>query len=68
LVYRQLKHTSSPLYQIIYLGAIGAIVGLLVNATYIDVFESSKVAYTLWILAALVVRATQIEDTHVEKA
>ncbi len=68
LVYGQLKRTSSPLYQIIYLGAIGAIVGLLVNATYIDVFESSKVAYTLWILAALVVRATQIEDTHVEKA
>lgn len=68
IFYRHLKQSSTPLYQIIYLGAIGAIVGLLINATYIDVFESSKVAYTLWIVAALVLRATEIEDKHVEKA
>lgn len=61
------RSPSTLLNQIIYLGAIGAVVGLLVNATYIDVFESSKVAYTLWILAAIVVRAIEIEDSHVEK-
>ncbi len=60
-VYRRLQKTSSPEYQIAYLGLLGAIVGLLINALYIDVFESSKVAYTLWILAALVLRATEIE-------
>lgn len=68
LVYHKLFKSSSLMYQIIYLGIIGSVVGLLVNASYIDVFESSKVAYTLWILAALVIRATEIEDTHVEKA
>ncbi len=67
-VYPHLKHTSSPLYQVVYLGLTGAIIGLLVNATYIDVFESSKVAYTLWIITALGIRATEIEDHHVEKA
>ncbi len=40
--------------RIIGLGFIGASVGMLVTATYIDVFESSKVAYTYWTLAALV--------------
>ncbi|KKU26466.1 MAG: hypothetical protein UX37_C0002G0032 [Microgenomates group bacterium GW2011_GWA2_46_16] len=68
LINKKLRSSaSSPLNQIIYLGVIGAIVGLLVNATYIDVFESSKVAYTLWLLAALVSRAIEIEDHHVEK-
>jgi hypothetical protein len=41
---------------------------MLINATYIDVFESSKVAYTLWIIAAFAIRATELEDTDVEKA
>ena len=36
------------------LGAIGSTVALLVTATYIDIFESSKVAYTYWMLAGMV--------------
>jgi len=36
------------------LGAIGATVTLLVTATYIDIFESSKVAYVYWMIAATV--------------
>lgn len=67
-VYPHLKRATSPLYQVVYLGLTGAIIGLLVNATYIDVFESSKVAYTLWIITAFGIRATEIEDRHVEKA
>ncbi len=39
--------------RIVGIGMLSAVIGLLVNATYIDVFESSKVAYTLWMLAAL---------------
>lgn len=39
---------------ILSLGAIGATVAMLVTATYIDIFESSKVAYTYWMIVALV--------------
>ena len=34
------------------LGAIGATIAMLVTATYIDIFESSKVAYVFWMIAA----------------
>lgn len=37
------------------LGGVGASLSLLVTASYIDVFESSKVAYTFWIMAAMIV-------------
>jgi hypothetical protein len=36
------------------LGAVGATVAMLVTATYIDIFESSKVAYVYWMIAAVV--------------
>lgn len=36
------------------LGAIGATVAMLITATYIDIFESSKVAYVYWMMAAIV--------------
>lgn len=32
------------------IGLIGGIVGLAINAVFIDVFEASKVAFTLWLL------------------
>lgn len=56
--------TTSPLEQTIAVGTIAAIIALLVNATYIDIFESSKVAYTLWILVALIIK---IYDLHYAK-
>lgn len=39
---------------VLSLGAIGATVAMLVTATYIDIFESSKVAYVYWMIAAVV--------------
>lgn len=47
------RHNSGKL-DIISLGFLGATVGLLVTATYIDIFESSKVAYTYWTMTAFV--------------
>jgi len=47
------RQLSDPNLKIIALSLIAATVALLVNATYIDIFESSKVAYTYWFLAAL---------------
>lgn len=37
------------------LGFVGSVVGLLVNALYIDVFAASKVAYVFWGMAGLVI-------------
>jgi hypothetical protein len=37
----------------IYYGFLFGMLGLLVNASYIDVFEASKVAYTFWLLAGI---------------
>lgn len=34
-------------------GLIGGITGMFVNAIFIDVFEASKLAYTLWLLAGI---------------
>lgn len=45
---------SNTKVDLLGLGAIGATVALLVTATYIDIFESSKVAYTYWILVGMV--------------
>lgn len=49
-----LKNKPTLVVQILSLGAVGATLGMLTTATYIDVFESSKVAYVYWMIAALV--------------
>ncbi len=41
--------------KILYLGFIFALAGLMLNASYIDVFEASKVAYTFWLVAGMFV-------------
>lgn len=45
--------TKDKITTIYLAGFIAAIFGLLINALYIDVFESSKVAYTLWALIGI---------------
>lgn len=45
--------SRDPLLQTIAVGFLAASVGLLINAVYIDVFASSKVAFTYWALAGL---------------
>lgn len=39
--------------QYIFYGYLFGFLGLFVNASYIDVFEASKVAYTFWLLAGI---------------
>ncbi len=51
--YFKLK-TAEGLALVMSLGAIGATIAMLVTATYIDIFESSKVAYVYWMIAAVV--------------
>lgn len=46
--------------QDVYYGFLFGISGLLINATYIDVFEASKVAYHVWLFAGLCVGALSL--------
>ena len=59
-VIKRYRHTNEVMNQVLILATLGSCVGLFVNAIYIDIFESSKVAYTLWLLAALVFRALEL--------
>jgi hypothetical protein len=65
---RVYRLSTNTLDQTIAIGTIGATVALLINATYIDIFESSKIAYTLWILAALVVKLYDLQYNKVDHA
>ncbi len=50
--YRLLTQSSTQV-DLLALGTLGATVALLITATYIDIFESSKVAYTYWMLVGM---------------
>lgn len=62
-----LKQSSPKKINLVSLGSIGAIVGLLTTATYIDVFESSKVAYTFWMIMAVAVYLYQANTKNRSK-
>ncbi len=44
-----------PGVRVIYTGFLFGLAGLMMNASYIDVFEASKVAYTFWLIAGIFV-------------
>ena len=46
---------KDPFFAAIVASLVAAIFGLLVNSIYIDVFEASKVAYTFWIMCAILI-------------
>lgn len=48
-----LPHVSSPLSRSFIIGFAAGIVGLLINAFLIDVFEASKIAFYMWLLAGI---------------
>jgi len=47
------RHTRSQFRQSFYIGLTAGIIGLFVNAMYIDVFVASKVALTFWALMGI---------------
>jgi hypothetical protein len=49
------KNETDSFKKIFALGYIGATIGLLFNATFIDVFAASKVAYTYWALTGILI-------------
>lgn len=48
------KKIESPVKRSFILGFAAGVFGLMVNAVFIDVFEASKIAFTLWLLTGVV--------------
>ena len=67
VIFWQIKHSSSqdPLVQALNLAFIAASIGLLANALYIDVFASSKVAFSYWALAGTVIAINQFSQPQI---
>jgi O-antigen ligase len=57
---KNLKNIKDPFAYTLVAGIVAAIIGLLVNAIYIDVFEASKVAYTFWTVAAILMATIKV--------
>ncbi|OGG30647.1 hypothetical protein A3A63_02335 [Candidatus Gottesmanbacteria bacterium RIFCSPLOWO2_01_FULL_46_9] len=53
LLFHTRKDTLVPIERSFVIGLYSGVVGLMVNAVLIDVFEASKVAYTLWLLLGI---------------
>ena len=58
------RKTTNDLKTIIGISFIGSSIGLLVNATFIDVFAASKVALTFWSLTGILFAATNIKEVR----
>lgn len=58
------KKIKDPFYITVVAGLIAATFGLLVNAIYIDVFEASKVAYTFWIMIAVLLATIKFSTSQ----
>jgi len=60
LVRQGLKRIASPFTRSILIGTTAGLLGLMLNAILIDVFEASKVAYGFWILLGITVGLVQL--------
>ncbi|MGD9129830.1 MAG: metallophosphoesterase [Candidatus Woesebacteria bacterium] len=54
--------SKNQLNKAINLGFFASSLGLLLNAVYIDVFAASKVAFTFWALAGIVLKSYYLQD------
>lgn len=52
---RNWSHIDSKFVKSFIVGYIAGVIGLMLNATLIDVFEASKVAFVLWLLTGIVI-------------
>lgn len=67
-IWIKMKRVTKKISYLFY-GFLFGTIGLLANASYIDVFEASKVAYTFWLVSgifigAITVFASEKKDTH----
>lgn len=61
-VWKKRQSIKDPFIFAAVAGIAGAIVGMLVNGAYIDVFEASKVAYTFWALMGVLFAAINLAE------
>jgi hypothetical protein len=64
--FHNFKKIIDPFYATLVAALIAATIGLLVNALYIDVFEASKVAYTFWIMVAILFATIKLAKSSKE--
>ena len=64
ILFKSFKNSTNPIYYSLFASSIAITVGLLVNALYIDVFESSKVAYTYWSIIGLSLSLASMSKKH----
>lgn len=67
-VVRRPQLYQDQLLTILAIGYIGGSIGLLINATYIDVYASSKVAYTFWGLTGILLSYLAIVEKQTNLA
>ena len=60
LVRLGLRQIGSPLTRSLLIGSLAGLLGLLLNAILIDVFEASKVAYVFWMVLGIIVGLIQL--------
>ena len=61
-IIKNLRSASAHLIRPLLIGFLAATIGLLINAIYIDVFAASKVAYTYWLVAGLVLASIELKS------
>ncbi len=60
LSFRVIRKTTDPIIAATVIGISSAVIGLLANALYIDIFEASKVAFTLWGLVGILIATVKL--------
>lgn len=63
LIRRKLLYNPNLKSEAVYYGYIAGVIGLLFNATLIDVFEASKVAYIFWLMSGIVLKSITLKET-----
>lgn len=64
---RNFAKIQDPFFSTVVACLSAGIFGLLVNAIYIDVFEASKVAYTFWIMTAILLGTVNLSVKNKSK-
>jgi len=57
-----IRKNHDQLLTVLAIGYVGGSIGLLLNATYIDVYASSKVAYTFWGITGILISYSAIVE------
>lgn len=60
--YKYFRRSKDNTSRIISVGIMSITVAMLINAVYIDVFESSKIAYIFWMFAAVLLRSIELSE------